>query len=116
MDGPPFMEGLIVSNIESLLWWWSFCECVGYVGSVDEHVFASGYGIEESGAGLVDAVSVGFIKDLNMTGSGGAVTYASGFLATVGGFDCVRPDKMEDCVVGLGLNWVAKHALIIVLI
>ena len=81
-----------------------------------EHVFASGYGVEESGAGLVNAVSIGFIKDLDMTGSGGAVTYASSFLATVGGFDCVCLDKMEDCVVRLGLNWAAKHALIIVLI
>ena len=116
MDGPPFVEGFIRSNIESLFWWWCLSECVGNIGAVDEHVFASGHCVEKSGAGLIDAVSISLIEHLDVTGSGGAVTDASSFLATVGGLDCVCPDKMEDCVVGVGLHRCAEHALIIILI
>ena len=65
---------------------------------------------------MVDAVSIGFIEHLDMTGSGGAVTDASSFLAAVGGLDCVHPDEMEDCVVRMGLYWITKHALFIILI
>ena len=116
MDGPPVMECFIGLYIEDLFWWWGFSECVGYVGAVDEHVFAGGYSVEESGACLVDAVCVGFVEDLDVTGSSGAFTHAPSFLLAVGGVDCVCPDKMEYCVVGMGLHRVAKHALIFVLV
>ena len=116
MDGPPVMECLIGTYIEALFWWWGFSECVGYVGAVDEHVFAGGYGIEESGACLVNAVCIGFVEDLDVTRTGGAVTHAPSLLSTVGCLDCVRPDKMEYCVVGMGLPWAAKHALFVVLV
>ena len=116
MDGPPVMECLIGTYIEALFWWWGFSESVGYVGAVDEHIFAGGYSVEESGACLVNAVCIGFVKDLDVTGSGGAVAHAPSFLSTVGGSDCIRPDEVEYCVVGVGLGWVAEHALIFVLI
>ena len=116
MDGPPFVEGFIGSYIKTLFGWRSFSECVGYVGAVDQHVLASGDGVEELGAGLVKAVCICFVEDLDVARSGGAVTYASRFLAFVGGFNCVCPYEMEDSVVGVCLNWVAKHALVVVLI
>ena len=116
MDGPPVVESFIGAYIETLFWWWGFSKCVGYVRAVDEHVFTGGDGVEESGAGLVDAVCICFVEDLDVARSGGAVTYATSFLASIGGFNCVCPYEMEDGVVGVCLNWVAKHALVVVLI
>ena len=116
MDGPPFMEIFIGTHVEALFRWRGFSECVGYGGAVDEHVFTGSNSVEESGAGLVDAVSIGFVKDLVVARPGGSVTHAPSFLAAVGGLDGVRPDEVEDRIVGVRLEWASEHTLVIILV
>ncbi len=67
---PPIVEGAVWSYIESLLWGWCFSKCIAHIGSKDEEIFSSRHGVEQTGAGLVDAIGVDFIKDFNRSGTG----------------------------------------------
>ena len=44
---PPVMEGLVWMNVEPLLWWWGFSECIGDVRAEDDEVFGSGGSVED---------------------------------------------------------------------
>ena len=67
MVSPPVDEGFVGMDVEALLWWWSFGKSVGDISAEDEKVFSCGDGIKQSGAGLVDAVGVCFVKDFDVT-------------------------------------------------
>ncbi len=62
---PPFVEGSVRANEEALFRRWCFSECIADVRTKNKEVFRGRDSVEEAGAGLVDAVSVDFVKDFN---------------------------------------------------
>ena len=60
---PPCPKCLVRSNEESLLWRWSFGEGIGDIGAKDDEVLGGGDSVEDTRAGLVDAVGVGMIEN-----------------------------------------------------
>ena len=60
---PPFVERAIRANVETLFWRRGLCERVTYVRTKNEKIFRCGHCIEEAGAGLVNTVSINFVKD-----------------------------------------------------
>ena len=113
---PPFVKCLIRMNEEALLGWWGFGKGVGHVSAKDQQVFGCRDGIKETRTGLVDTICIHFGKYTNHTQTGGPITYASGFLAAIDGFNPIRPHQMEDGILLSHSNRFAKHSLCIVLI
>ncbi len=62
---PPFVEGSVRADEEALFRRWCFSEFVADVRTKNKEVFRGQDSVEEAGAGLVNAVSVDFVKDFN---------------------------------------------------
>ncbi len=58
---PPFVESSIWAYKEALLRGGCFRECVRNVGPKNEEIFRGCDGVEETGACLINAISVGFV-------------------------------------------------------
>ena len=116
MVRPPIVECFIRSYIEALFWRWSFCKCIGYVGTIDWHIFTGCYCIEEAGACLVNTIGVRFVQNLDVSRPCRAITDTSGFLSIIGFLNVICPDKVKDCVISVGLGRLTEHALGFILV
>ena len=92
---PPIVEGRIGVNEESLFRWRCLSKSVGDIGTIDKQVLGCRNSIENVGTGSVDAVRVCMVKDPYLARTGGSVTDATSFLASVEFFNDIRPNEME---------------------
>ncbi len=74
---PPNVESTVGTNVEALFWGRSLGKCVAHVRTEDKEIFRGGLSIEETGAGLIYAVGIDFVKNLDRTRSARAVTYTA---------------------------------------
>ena len=99
-----------------MFWGWGFGKHIRNVSAKNEEVLTSQDRIEETGAGLVDAVGVRLVQYFNRCRSRQPVTHTARFLTSIEGFYTICPYKKEDSVIFVNLNWLPKHALCIVLV
>ena len=62
---PPFVEGTVWANVESLFWGRSLGKCVAHVRAEDKEIFRSSDSVEETGAGLIYTVGIYFVKNFD---------------------------------------------------
>ena len=95
---PPFVEGPIRSNEETLLRGGCFGKSVRDICAIYQEILCGRHGIEETRTGLIDTIGIPFVEYTNHTQASGPIANASSLLAPVDGFNCVRPNEVEDCV------------------
>ncbi len=113
---PSFVEGPIWLHVESLFRWRGFREGITNISSIYNEVLRHGNRVEQARAGLVNAIGISFVKDLDGAQAAGTIAHALRLLATIKRLDVVGPDKMEDGVVLIHRDGVTKHGLFVILV
>jgi hypothetical protein len=83
VEGPPFMEGLIRSDVKPLLRWRSLSEGIGHIRTKYKKIFSSRDAIEQTSAGLVNTICISLIEDTNLSRTWRPVASTSSFLTGV---------------------------------
>jgi hypothetical protein len=105
---PPVIEGLIWSDVETLLRQGSFGKRVRHICAKNKEVFASRDSIEKTGASLVDTIGICLVKYFNRSHARpcGPIADTACFLAAVQSLNAICPYKKEDGVILINSNWV----------
>ena len=62
---PPFVKSAVGINVEALFWGRSLCKCVAHIGTEDKEILRGSHSIEKTCTGLIYAVGIDFVKNLN---------------------------------------------------
>jgi hypothetical protein len=116
MYGPPGVECSVRPKVESLFWWGGLSKSIGDVGTENKEILCSRDGIEDAGARMIRAISVGVVKDTDLSTARRSITSAAGLFATIHLFDCICPYEVEDGGSIRDCGGVTKHVLKFVLI
>lgn len=97
MFNTPIGKIMVRVNKENLFGWWSFAQSISQIGTKNNEVLSSRGGIKEDVTCLVDAVSIGVIKNANLTMVCGTITRKLCFFLTVQEIldICTHQIKME---------------------
>jgi hypothetical protein len=113
---PPFIEGPVWLYIKPLFRRRCLGKSVTNIGTVDDKVLGHGNCIEQTRAGLVDAVGICFVEYLDRSRLTGAVADASCLFTAIECLDVISPHKVEHCVVLFHGDGFAEHHLFVILI
>ena len=64
---PLFVESVVGTNEEALFWGRGLDKCVAHIRTEDKEILHGCHSIDETGAGLIDAVGIDFVKNLDRT-------------------------------------------------
>jgi hypothetical protein len=116
MVDPPVKECLIWYDIEVLFGGRSLGKRIRYIHTKYEQTFSRCNGVKDSGASLINTVSIGFVEYPCLTGARRNVTRSARLIPTVKSFYCICPHCTEHCSLRVNFGRVAKHPLCIILV
>jgi hypothetical protein len=116
MVDPPVKKSFIRNDVEALFGGRGLSKCVRNIRAKNKKILSSRNGVENSGASLIDSISIHLVKYPGLAGAQRAITRATSLIPTVKGFYSVCPNCTKYCSIGVDACRVTKHSLRIVLI